>query len=95
MEGCCALIIDISDVKHLGVSAALSLEESIMDMCRAGRSVYIVAANGQPIKRLDKSGLLKFIPPENLVSSRMDALEILLENKPDNAFWERCENIAA
>ena len=80
----CALIIDMTDVTHLGVSAALSLEESIMDMIRAGRSIYIVAKDGQPLNRLDKLGLLKKIPDENIVTKRVDALEHLLDRNPGN-----------
>ena len=86
--GRCALIIDITDVKHLGVSAALSLEESILDMIRAGRSVYIVAADDQPIRRLDKLGLLKRIPAENIVARRVDALEHLINIYPDKTLFD-------
>ena len=84
----CALIIDITDVTHLGVSAALSLEESIMDMVRAGRSIYIVATDGQPLNRLDKLGLLKKIPAENIVTRRVDALEHLLDREPANTLCD-------
>lgn len=95
VEGRCALIIDITDVVHLGVSSALSLEESIMDMVRAGRSVYIVATDSQPLKRLKNMGLLQKIPEENIVTSRIDALERLLNSEPDRNLLNRCENVAA
>lgn len=95
VEGRCALIIDITDVNHLGVSAALSLEESIMDMIRAGRSVYIVAADDQPLKRLDKLGLLRKIPAENIVTRRIDALVRLQNKNSERVLLDRCENIAA
>jgi len=77
IEGCDALLIDLHDVKHLGVSAALSLEEAILDMVNAGRAVYVIASDGQPLRRLDKMGLLSKIPKHNIVSDRVTALQSL------------------
>jgi SulP family sulfate permease len=88
IEGCHVLIVDINDVPHLGVSAALSLEEAILDMTRAGRTVYIVARKGQPLQRLEKMGLLKKIPEENIVESRIVALERLDNDQPDSLFMQ-------
>ncbi len=79
IEGCHALVVDINDVLHLGVSAALSLEEAILDMTRADRTVYIVASEGQPLQRLEKMGVLKNIPKENVVDERIIAFERLEE----------------
>lgn len=75
VEGCQALIIDLKDVVHLGVSSALALEEAILDMLRAGRCVYLVGAHGQPRQRLEKMGILQNLPKENLVEQRRVALE--------------------
>lgn len=75
LENCHALLLDISDVKHLGVSSALSLEEAILDMLNAGQAVYIVASQGQPLRRLEKLGILKQIPAANIVEHRLTALE--------------------
>ncbi|KPK55802.1 MAG: Bicarbonate transporter BicA [Thiotrichales bacterium SG8_50] len=75
VEGCQALIIDLKDVVHLGVSSALALEEAILDMLKAGRCVYIVGAKGQPRQRLEKMGVLQHLPKENLVEQRRVALE--------------------
>jgi len=75
IDNCRALIIDISKVVHLGVSSALALEEAILDMLRAGRPVYIVGAHGQPRDRLERLGILKQLPPENIVERRSVALE--------------------
>jgi SulP family sulfate permease len=87
VEGRCALIIDITDVTHLGVSAALSLEESILDMIRAGRFVYIVASDGQPLQRLNDMGLLQKIPGENIVAKRIDAFEHLQKLQKDTGLF--------
>ena len=73
--GCHTLVVDITDVDHLGVSAALSLEESILEMVNAGRSVYIVTTKEQALERLGKLDVLKKIPEENIVVGREVALE--------------------
>jgi SulP family sulfate permease len=75
IHDCRALIIDLSDVIHLGVSSALQLEEAILDMRRANRSVYIVGMQGQVHNRLMKMGMLDMVPPENIVSRRTLAFE--------------------
>ncbi len=93
VEGRCALIIDIVDVTHLGVSAALSLEESILDMIRAERFVYIVAGEGQPLQRLDKLGLLQKIPSEHIVTKRIDALEHLQKQQPGQNLFKDCGHV--
>ena len=73
--GCHTLVVDITDVKHLGVSAALALEESILEMINARRSVYIVTTKEQALKRLGKLDVLKNIPEENIIVGREVALE--------------------
>lgn len=75
IEECHALIIDLSDAYHLGVSSSLALEESIMDMAKAGRSVYLVGAQGQVKKRLEDLGVLSMIPEKNLLDNRTKAME--------------------
>jgi SulP family sulfate permease len=75
VEDCQTLIIDITDLVHLGVSSALVLEEAILDMLKAGRSVYVVGAKGQPLKRLEKIGVLQQLPQKNLIKKRAVALE--------------------
>ena len=69
------LIVDVRDVVHLGLSAALAIEEAILDMVNAGRSVYVVAAPGQPLKRLENMGILQRLPKQNVVEDRLAALE--------------------
>ncbi|WP_455205473.1 SulP family inorganic anion transporter [Kaarinaea lacus] len=74
-----ALIVDLKDVRHLGVSAALALEESMLDMIRNGRRVYVVGAQGQPLHRLGKLGLMNRLPEHRLVNGRAEALTLALE----------------
>ncbi len=76
IQGCNALIIDIAKVTHLGVSSALALEESIKDMLQAGKSIFIIHAQGQPIDRLRRLGILESIDGKQIVSDRRKALEM-------------------
>ena len=82
-DDCRALIIDISKVVHLGVSSALALEEAMLDMLRAGRPVYVVGAHGQPRDRLERLGILKKLPPENITERRTVALERAIYGSDD------------
>lgn len=75
LEECKALVIDLSDVVHLGVSAALALEEAVLDMLNAGRAVYITGARSQPLARLKDLGIVQRLPAENLMTNRAGALE--------------------
>ena len=81
--GCNTLVVDITDVKHLGVSAALSLEESILEMINAGRSVYVVTTKEQALERLGKLNVLKYIPEENIIVGREAALERVNAKQPE------------
>jgi len=77
IEDCMALVVDLKDAPHLGVSSALALEEAMLDMIDAGRSVYVVGASDQqPINRLETMGVLKIIPAENITDKRAKALKL-------------------
>ena len=73
--GCHSLVVDVADVGHLGVSASLAIEEAILEMINDGGSVYIVTTKEQALDRLDKLGVLKKIPEENIFTNRLEALE--------------------
>ncbi|MCW9047568.1 MAG: SulP family inorganic anion transporter [Gammaproteobacteria bacterium] len=83
--GCHTLVVDITDVKHLGVSAALALEESILEMISAGGSVYIVTTKEQALQRLGKLDVLKNIPDENIGVGRELVLERIREKNPEQS----------
>lgn len=70
-----ALILDLKDVTHLGVSASLALEEVISTMQREGKAIYIVGLDGQPLERLMKVGALDRLPKDHLIADRKLALE--------------------
>ena len=75
LEDCKALVIDLSDVVHLGVSAGLALEEAVLDMLNAGHAVYMTGARSQPLARLKDLGIVQRLPAENLMTNRAAALE--------------------
>ncbi len=76
----CSLIIDISRVVHLGLSSALAIEASIKDMLQAGKNIYIVHADGQPVERLRKMGILDAMPEKQIVTNRTKAMELAIYN---------------
>ncbi len=76
VEGREALVIDMTDMKHLGVSSALALEQAILDMVRAGKAVYVAGAGEQPRKRMENLGLLEYIPPKHFQDTRANALQL-------------------
>jgi sulfate permease, SulP family len=72
------LIVDLHDVPHLGVTAALALENAIQDASDAGRPVFLAGARGKTLQRLEKLGALRFVPPEHLLETRTAALKASL-----------------
>lgn len=69
------LIIDLQDVPHLGVTAALALENAIQDAADAGRPVFLAGAQGKSLDRLENLGVLKHVPPDHLAINRTEALK--------------------
>jgi SulP family sulfate permease len=76
VEGREALVVDMTDMKHLGVSSSLALEQAILDMVRAGKAVYVAGAGEQPRKRLENLGLLNYIPLRHFQATRAGALQL-------------------
>lgn len=74
VEGRDTLIIDLAEVVYLGVSASLAIEESILDMVRANRTVFIAGASEQALTRFKSMGLLDQLPEDSLKETREIAL---------------------
>ncbi|TVP61722.1 MAG: SulP family inorganic anion transporter [Leptolyngbya sp. LCM1.Bin17] len=72
------LIVDLQDVPHLGVTAALALENAIQDAIEARRQVFLVGARGKTLSRLEKLGVLRFVPSDQLMATRTEALKVAL-----------------
>ena len=69
------LILDLSDVPLLGVTASLAIENMVKDAFAKKHQVYLVGAIGRVQKRLQKMKLLRFLPPDNRFSERLPALQ--------------------
>ena len=69
-----ALILDLTDVPHMGVTSSLAIENAVQDAVEKGRHVFIVGAAGKIRQRLEKLGVLALIPPQHLLTNRTEAL---------------------
>ncbi|MEM7065392.1 MAG: SulP family inorganic anion transporter [Cyanobacteria bacterium P01_B01_bin.77] len=72
---CSAIVFDLSDVPHLGVTASLALESAIKEAIEKDRQVYIVGAAGQTKRRLTSLNLFSLISANNLFMERVEALK--------------------
>jgi SulP family sulfate permease len=68
------LIMDLSDVPMLGVTASLAIENAIKDASEQGRQVLIVGATGKVKRRLEKFGITRFVPQHYMFVDRTEAL---------------------
>ena len=69
------LVLDLSDVPLIGVTASLAIENIIKDACDKKREVFLVGATGKVQERLQKMKLLRLVSPNNRFSERIFALE--------------------
>ncbi len=63
------LILDITDVPRLGVTATLAIEDMIQEAMINSRKAYVAGATGRVKERLSKFGV------QGLIGTRKDALE--------------------
>ena len=68
------LIVDLSEVPHMGVTSALAIENVIQETIDTGRNVFLVGAAGSVKLRLEKLGVLNIVPSENMLMDRKQAL---------------------
>ena len=68
------LILDLSDVPLLGVTASLAIETMVKEACDKGREVFIVGATGKVKKRLQRLEVMDLLPLRNRVNDRTEAL---------------------
>ncbi|MDJ0799785.1 MAG: SulP family inorganic anion transporter [Calothrix sp. MO_167.B12] len=69
------LILDLSEVPHVGVTASLAIENMVKEACEKRRAVFLVGASGEVKDRLRRLRLLDRLLPKNQLQSRMEALE--------------------
>ncbi len=75
MKDADVLILDLSDVPLLGVTASLAIENAIKEAVEKGRQVFIVGATGKIKRRLERFGILKLLPQNHLLMDRTEALK--------------------
>ncbi len=63
------LVLDISKVPHLGVTATLAIERMVEEAKTKNRQAYVAGATGKVKKRLEQFGV------ENLLETRLEALK--------------------
>ena len=79
---CQAVVFDLSEVSHLGVTAAIALENAVKEAMEVGRDVFMVGVSGSTEKRLRKLKLLERLPESHLTSDRQSALRLAVEGLP-------------
>lgn len=76
---CQAVVFDLSEVSHLGVTAAIALENAVKEAIEEGRQVFIVGASGSTKNRLGKMKLMERLPARNISQDRLGALRVAVE----------------
>ena len=72
---CQAVVFDLSEVSHLGVTAALALENAVEEAVEKGRNVFVVGATSSTRRRLEQLRMYELLPPDHTEISRHEALE--------------------
>lgn len=72
---CKAVVFDLTEVSHLGVTAALAVENAVEEAIEKGREVFVVGASGTTQRRLEKLGLFQKLPAERTSIGRREALQ--------------------
>ena len=79
VENYTVLLLDMSDVPLLGVTAALAIESMVEDAAAKKRHVFLVGASGRTEERIKKLKLVERFSLVYQVESRFQALESALE----------------
>lgn len=75
MKDADALVMDLSDVPLLGVTASLAIENAIRDAHDKGLAIYIVGASTKIQSRLERLGLFNMVAAApQILSNRTEAL---------------------
>ncbi len=85
IANCKAVVFDLSEVSHLGVTAAIALENAVKEAIEVGRQVFMVGATGSTENRLRKLKLLDRLPAENITPDRLQALSLAVGSLPSTA----------
>ena len=75
-------MFDLSEVSHLGVTAAIALENAVKEAIEVGRQVFLVGASGSTENRLQKLKLTERLPAQNITTDRITALRLAVAAIP-------------
>ena len=75
IKDCDAVVFDLSEVPHMGVTASLTIENAIKEALEKGRHVFLVGTGRQTLKRLKDLGVLALISQNHIFEQREDALK--------------------
>tara|TARA_B100001057_G_scaffold493824_1_gene589138 strand:+ start:19 stop:942 length:924 start_codon:yes stop_codon:yes gene_type:complete len=81
---CQVVVFDLSEVSHLGVTAAIALENAVKEAMEVGRRVFLVGATGSTENRLRKLKLLERLPQSHISTDRLSALRLAVEGLSAN-----------
>ncbi|ACK73085.1 sulphate transporter [Gloeothece citriformis PCC 7424] len=70
------VILDVSDVPLLGVTATLALESLIDEATKKHLEIYLVGGSGKVQSRLERFNILERIGQQNQVATRVEALSL-------------------
>ena len=73
------LILDVSNVPLIGVTASLAVENMVKEAVARNRQVYIVGAHGDVEERLHRLNIFNRFPAEHRVNTRLEALRMASE----------------
>ncbi len=72
-----AVVIDLADVPHLGVTTSLAIESIVRDTVRRHAPVCLVGLAEQPRRRMERLGIFQLINDDRWLSNRLDALRLV------------------
>ena len=75
INNCDVVVLDLSDVPMMGVTASMAIENAIKDTLDQGRKILIVGATSKVKQRLDKFGITQIVGVDNFLENRIDALQ--------------------
>lgn len=75
IAGAKSLVVDLTEVPHLGVTTSLAIEGAVRDAVAHGCRVYFAGLQPQPRKRLLNLRLERVVPTDNWIDTRPDALK--------------------
>ncbi|MEO0374766.1 MAG: SulP family inorganic anion transporter [Cyanobacteria bacterium P01_A01_bin.17] len=73
------IILDLSDVPRVGVTASLAIENMLKDATRKGHAAFLVGASGQVKARLKHLDILHDLPEHHWSEDRLQALQQSLQ----------------